>query len=124
MPTLPKGVIQKINAILQPYDIKLGNGLGPNDLNMTDIPKDNYWTEVFHARAKYEAKDFDENYLCFVCGKKYDHPDELTACINQHMIDFNAGIPIKREPEHVERLLKNIHPSDKEEMRKKLLGED
>lgn len=123
MVSIPKSVEARINSLLKDYGVKIGDGAVLHNLSLTDIPKDAYWTDVFHQRAKYEAKDLDSEFLCFICGKEYDDVNELTACIDQHMKEFNAGIPIKRTDEHVERLLKNIHPKDHEKMRKILKGE-
>lgn len=113
-------VTQKINKLMEDEGIEGDAQVMLQNLSMTGAPDDDFLTQVYLKRAEYEAKDLKENYLCFVCGKTYDHPDDFTACFQSHIEDFMAGIPIKREEEHLDRIVQNIHPSHREKAKEVL----
>lgn len=117
MDMIPKIVRDKVRRIFQEHDLPQDPDKFIDKLALTDIPKDDHWTRVYHERAIYEARDIPENYYCFVCGKKYDHPDEFTECLNDHFVKFQAGIPIERTSEHIDLLVGNLHPNHRKEAR-------
>lgn len=115
---------QKINKKLRSYLASKGfegdAEVMLHNLKMTDVPDDAFLTNVYLKKAEYEARDMEENYLCFVCGKKYDHPDDIVACIQSHLENFLAGVPIKITDEHKDRILEKVHPAHREEAKKLL----
>lgn len=118
--SIQKKVNLKVQQLLKDEGFEGDAEVMLHNLNMTGSPDDDFLTSVYLRRAEYEAKDLEENFLCFVCGKKYNNPDDFVNCFQSHIEDFMAGVPIKREPEHLDRMVENIHPSHREEAKKVL----
>lgn len=87
-------------------------------ISMTDLPKDDYLTKVVLKRAAFEAQNIDDDFYCFVCGEKFNHPDEFIKHYQKHLEDFMAGMPIQKTDEHIELQIQNLHPKHREDARK------
>lgn len=71
---------------------------------LTTLPTDHVMTRAMVRRAKYEARNTPHKYKCPTCHKVFDSRDELLKDLEDHMIDFYAGIPTRLSPVHVQRL--------------------
>lgn len=118
MPNIGESVKRKLAKVYHEAGFKMDDNVFLHNISMTDMPKDDFNTKVVHKRAMHEAKDIEENYYCYVCGLSFNHPDEFTLHYNEHLEDFLAGIPIKRTEEHIEKMVKNVHPIHQEEAKK------
>lgn len=120
LPSIQKKINRKLQSYLKSEGFEGDAEVTLQNLKMTDVPDDAFLTNVYLKKAEYEAKDDKENYRCFVCGKKYDHPDDFTNCFQSHLEDFMAGIPIKRTPEQLDRIVQNV-PAGHRDQAKKVL---
>lgn len=120
LPNIQKKINQKLQSYLADKGFEGDAEVMLHNLKMTDVPDDAFLTTVYLKKAEYEAKDIEENYRCFVCGKTYDHPDDIVSCIHGHLENFLAGVPIKVEPDHLERIVEKTHPAHRDEARKLL----
>lgn len=119
-PSVTESVGRKIKKVLAEHGFDQDSEVMLHNLNLTDMPKGDYLTKLVHRRAEYEAKDIDDNYYCFVCGKSFNHPDDFTAHYQEHLDDFMCGIPIKRTEDHIEKMVQDIHPLHREEAKELL----
>lgn len=106
--SIQQKINKKVKAYLKSEGFEGDAEVTLQNLKMTDVPDDAFLTNVYLKKAEYEAKDDKENYRCFVCGKKYNHPDDFINCFQHHLEDFMAGIPIKRTPEQLDRIVQNV----------------
>lgn len=72
------------------------------------LPSDHILTRALVRRAKHIAKDTPHKYICPTCHKAFDKREDLLKDMEDHIIDFYAGIPVRLSPEHVRRLKKEI----------------
>lgn len=114
-PSITESVGRKIKRILVENGFDHDSEVMLHNLSLTDMPKNDYLTKLVHRRAEYEAKDIDENYYCYVCGQKFNHPDDFTQHYQQHLDDFMCGIPIKRTEEHIDLMVRDVHPAHRDE---------
>lgn len=109
---------KKVEKSLRDKGIDMDENVLIQQLNLTNIPSDEFLTEVYLRKAKYEAKDLPTKYKCFVCGWDYDDQEEWIKHFQEHLRDFLAGIPTQRDPEYVDQMLSKF-PGRIQEMIKK-----
>lgn len=114
-------VMQRIRKSLSDAGINENEAVIIQDLGLTNIPDDNFMTGVFLAAAEKNAENIESNFKCHICGTEYDHEADIVNCINNHCKDFLAGIPVKRDPEQIDNLSKQLPPEWREEFKKNIL---
>lgn len=111
---LPKAIKDKLESLVSQSGIAYDEDVVYNNVALTGMPQDDFITSSFVRRAKKEAEGLPEKYRCFGCGRRYDTREEFIACMQDHVKDFMAGIPIDVLPEYEDEQLKSLTP----EMRK------
>lgn len=110
MALIPNEIRKKIENLLGQTGVIGDEQIVMQNISMTGVPQDDFLTEVYIRRAKLEAESLPENYRCFGCGKTYDDQNEFLACMQDHVKDFMAGIPIERLPEFEKEKLDQLPP--------------
>lgn len=111
---------KKIEKSLADKGVGMDENVLIQQLNLTNIPNEEFLTQVYLRKAEYEAKDLPTNYKCFVCGWDYNDPDEWVEHFSEHLKDFMAGIPIQRDPEYVDQMLQKFPPHIQEMIKKNM----
>lgn len=99
---LPKNVKDKLETLIAQTGIAYDENVVMSNLVITGVPQDDFITSSFVRRAKAIASDIPETYRCEACGRKYNDRNEFVACMQDHIKDFMAGLPIDILPEYVE----------------------
>lgn len=111
---------KKVEKSLAEKGIGLDENVLVQQLNLTNIPNEEFLTEVYLRKAKHEARELPTKFKCFVCGWDYDDQEEWISHFQEHLMDFMAGIPIKRDPEYVDQLLEKFPPHLREMIKKNI----
>jgi hypothetical protein len=103
MVRLDEMVTNRIKKVLSEAGISGDEHIVVEQFKLSDMPQDAYLTEATLMRAEFEAQDLDCDYLCYICGKEYNDPDELILCFQEHVKQFMAGVPIPTTKEYLEK---------------------
>lgn len=114
---LPKSIKDKIESLIGQSGIAMDEAVVFQNLRITGMPQDDFITTSMVRRAKEEAKELPENYRCFACGRVYMDRNELVACMEDHVKDYMAGIPLDILPEYEEQQMASLTP----ELRRRLM---
>lgn len=110
MELIPNDVRKKIENLIGQAGVFDGEQVIWQNISMTGMPQDDFMTDVYTRRAKAEAEHLPNKYRCFACGRVYDSQNEFISCMQDHLKDFMAGIPIEVLPEFEEEQLAKLPP--------------
>lgn len=108
MPNLQKKVLDKILKVFTDEGIEPSEEVFTEAFRLTEIPDDKHLTNLAIRRAELEAKDMEEDYFCFMCGRKYNDVNELLKCMQSHVDDFVIGIPIDMVDGEMQKRIKTL----------------
>lgn len=101
---------EKIIQMFKDHNVDLGTQIDSNKLNLTNIPSDAFMSTVYLRKSEHLSKDYDTKHYCFMCGREHDTDEDLLNCMQSHIKDMLAGIPIARTEEHKHYIAQQLHP--------------
>lgn len=75
---------------------------------LTTLPPDHVMTRAMIRRSKWLAEDTEYKYICPTCHRGYNNKEDLLSDMEDHVLDFYAGLPTRLSPAHVKKLKEMI----------------
>lgn len=104
-------IVELIDAFVNK---EIGEQLDKNKLartieqRITAIPADHFLTRAMIRRAKWDARNLECNYRCFICHREHDKKEDFVKDLENHILDFYAGIPLEVAGDFLKRLKSKI----------------
>lgn len=117
---LPSNVVARLKAMMQDAGATVPDEAMMTSMHLTNVPEDDFLTQVYLRRAEAEASAVPENYKCWACGKTFDKADDWVEHFQEHLVDFLAGMSPQLTEEELDHRVKDLHPSIQEEAKEVL----
>jgi len=113
-------IAERVASAMKELGVEMDENVFVQNISMTDVPKDDFQTKIILQRALYEGVDEEEDYYCFVCGEKFDDPNEFLTHYQGHLDSFMANVPIYKNPNLIDKIVESMPPDQREATREAL----